>query len=66
MKGILQVVSGGVASNQYVRARLDHVVNKRGVQLVCPPPSLCTDNGKSFSRLLPIADSQLGDLVYKA
>ncbi|GAB2271999.1 glutamated carboxypeptidase [Dionaea muscipula] len=39
------VVSGGVASNQYVRARLDHVAKKRGLQLVCPPPGLCTDNG---------------------
>lgn len=39
------VVSGGVASNQYVRARLDLVANKKGLQLVCPPPSLCTDNG---------------------
>ncbi|MCH93165.1 putative glycoprotease 1 -like, partial [Trifolium medium] len=39
------VVSGGVASNQYVRARLDTVVKKNGLQLVCPPPRLCTDNG---------------------
>ncbi|KAI3906001.1 hypothetical protein MKW98_016397 [Papaver atlanticum] len=39
------VVSGGVASNQYVRTRLDHVVKRKGLQLVCPPPSLCTDNG---------------------
>ncbi|XP_068669714.1 probable tRNA N6-adenosine threonylcarbamoyltransferase, mitochondrial isoform X2 [Aristolochia californica] len=39
------VVSGGVASNKYVRARLDHVVRKNGLKLVCPPPSLCTDNG---------------------
>nr|GMD30645.1 probable tRNA N6-adenosine threonylcarbamoyltransferase, mitochondrial [Ipomoea batatas] len=39
------VVSGGVASNQYVRARLNEVVKKNGLQLVCPPPSLCTDNG---------------------
>ncbi|KAJ7950964.1 glycoprotease 1 [Quillaja saponaria] len=39
------VVSGGVASNQYVRARLDLVVKRNGLQLVCPPPSLCTDNG---------------------
>ncbi|KAJ8447335.1 hypothetical protein Cgig2_013112 [Carnegiea gigantea] len=45
MKGVLQVVSGGVASNQYVRSRLDDVVKKKGLQLVCPPPSLCTDNG---------------------
>ncbi|XP_008785103.2 probable tRNA N6-adenosine threonylcarbamoyltransferase, mitochondrial isoform X2 [Phoenix dactylifera] len=39
------VVSGGVASNQYVRTRLNHVVEKNGLQLACPPPSLCTDNG---------------------
>ncbi|QCE02943.1 probable tRNA N6-adenosine threonylcarbamoyltransferase, mitochondrial isoform X2 [Vigna unguiculata] len=39
------VVSGGVASNQYVRARLDMVAKKNGLQLLCPPPQLCTDNG---------------------
>ncbi|TXG62680.1 hypothetical protein EZV62_009674 [Acer yangbiense] len=39
------VVSGGVASNKTVRARLDQVVKKNNLQLVCPPPSLCTDNG---------------------
>ncbi|XP_062091616.1 probable tRNA N6-adenosine threonylcarbamoyltransferase, mitochondrial isoform X1 [Humulus lupulus] len=39
------VVSGGVASNQYVRAQLDQVVKKNNLHLVCPPPSLCTDNG---------------------
>ncbi|KAF5731652.1 hypothetical protein HS088_TW18G00336 [Tripterygium wilfordii] len=39
------VVSGGVASNQYVRTQLDQVVKRSNLQLVCPPPSLCTDNG---------------------
>lgn len=39
------VVSGGVASNQYVRSRLNHLVEKTGLRVVCPPPSLCTDNG---------------------
>lgn len=39
------VVSGGVASNQYVRSRLHAVVEKKNLQLVCPPPYLCTDNG---------------------
>ncbi|XP_077235496.1 glycoprotease 1 [Tasmannia lanceolata] len=39
------VVSGGVASNQYVRTRLDYVVKRNGLRLICPPPSLCTDNG---------------------
>ncbi|KAF9616698.1 hypothetical protein IFM89_031715 [Coptis chinensis] len=42
---ILFVVSGGVASNQYVRSRLGEVVKKNDLQLVCPPPRLCTDNG---------------------
>ncbi|KAL3616538.1 glutamated carboxypeptidase [Castilleja foliolosa] len=39
------VVSGGVASNQYVRSQLNKIVEKKGLQLVCPPPALCTDNG---------------------
>lgn len=39
------VVSGGVASNQYVRSRLKYVAEKNGIRLVCPPPKLCTDNG---------------------
>lgn len=39
-------MSGGVASNQYVRARLNQVVQNNDLELVCPPPSLCTDNGK--------------------
>uniref|UniRef100_A0A0D3EMU0 N(6)-L-threonylcarbamoyladenine synthase n=1 Tax=Oryza barthii TaxID=65489 RepID=A0A0D3EMU0_9ORYZ len=40
-----QVVSGGVASNQYVRTHLNQIAEKNGLQLVCPPPRLCTDNG---------------------
>ncbi|KAL0862251.1 hypothetical protein Bca101_041369 [Brassica carinata] len=40
-----QVVSGGVASNQYVRFRLNNIVENKNLRLVCPPPSLCTDNG---------------------
>ncbi|XP_006644093.1 probable tRNA N6-adenosine threonylcarbamoyltransferase, mitochondrial [Oryza brachyantha] len=39
------VVSGGVASNQYVRTSLNHIAEKNDLQLVCPPPRLCTDNG---------------------
>lgn len=42
----LQVVSGGVASNEYVRARLNEAVGKKGLQLVVPPRNLCTDNGE--------------------
>lgn len=39
------VVSGGVASNQYVQTRFDQIAKKKNLKLVCPPPSLCTDNG---------------------
>lgn len=39
------VVAGGVASNAYIRARLSAVAQQAGLQLVCPPPRLCTDNG---------------------
>ncbi|KAL6850390.1 hypothetical protein ACP4OV_021017 [Aristida adscensionis] len=37
--------SRGVASNKYVRTRLNHIAENNGLQLVSPPPSLCTDNG---------------------
>ncbi|QCD78657.1 O-sialoglycoprotein endopeptidase [Vigna unguiculata] len=46
------VVSGGVASNQYVRAQLDMVAKKNGLQLLCPPPQLYTDNEKLDFRLV--------------
>lgn len=39
------VVAGGVASNAYLRQRLAAVAAAAGVELVCPPPRLCTDNG---------------------
>ena len=39
------VVAGGVASNSHVRSRLTVIAEEAGVELVCPPPRLCTDNG---------------------
>ncbi|XP_043931118.1 probable tRNA N6-adenosine threonylcarbamoyltransferase, mitochondrial [Protopterus annectens] len=39
------VVSGGVASNQYIRKVLQVVANATKSSLLCPPPHLCTDNG---------------------
>ncbi|KAM6466960.1 tRNA N6-adenosine threonylcarbamoyltransferase, mitochondrial isoform 1-T1 [Liasis olivaceus] len=39
------VVSGGVASNQYIRRTLQLVADATNFTLVCPPPKLCTDNG---------------------
>ncbi|KAI9817766.1 MAG: hypothetical protein M1827_000885 [Pycnora praestabilis] len=41
------VVSGGVASNQYLKSVLRSILDARGfrgVRLLFPPPSFCTDN----------------------
>lgn len=40
-----QVLSGGVASNQYIRKALGVVAEATGLQLLCPPAKFCTDNG---------------------
>ncbi|ELU17835.1 hypothetical protein CAPTEDRAFT_106307 [Capitella teleta] len=39
------VVSGGVASNQFLRNGMSIASGVHGYQMVCPPPHLCTDNG---------------------
>ncbi|XP_053899681.1 tRNA N6-adenosine threonylcarbamoyltransferase, mitochondrial isoform X1 [Malaclemys terrapin pileata] len=39
------VVSGGVASNQYIRRALQIVTDETNFNLLCPPSRLCTDNG---------------------
>ncbi|XP_064614471.1 tRNA N6-adenosine threonylcarbamoyltransferase, mitochondrial-like [Liolophura sinensis] len=50
LKGLLDsprtlVVSGGVASNQFIRSGLEKVCAAHDCSLVCPPAHLCTDNG---------------------
>ncbi|MEE6490368.1 hypothetical protein FKM82_015858 [Ascaphus truei] len=39
------VVSGGVASNRYIRKTVQSVTDGMDMSLFCPPPRLCTDNG---------------------
>uniref|UniRef100_A0A673AU94 N(6)-L-threonylcarbamoyladenine synthase n=1 Tax=Sphaeramia orbicularis TaxID=375764 RepID=A0A673AU94_9TELE len=39
------VLSGGVASNQYIRKALTIITEATGLHLICPPPKFCTDNG---------------------
>ncbi|KAG9464910.1 hypothetical protein GDO78_019222 [Eleutherodactylus coqui] len=39
------VVSGGVASNEYIRKALQTLTDSMDMSLLCPPPELCTDNG---------------------
>lgn len=40
-----QVVSGGVASNMFIRKHLNILCNEMDFKLIVPPPELCTDNG---------------------
>ena len=42
------VISGGVASNKYIRKSLDAVCNEFGVKTSNPPIKYCTDNGVYF------------------
>ncbi|KAM4731711.1 tRNA N6-adenosine threonylcarbamoyltransferase, mitochondrial [Anableps anableps] len=39
------VLSGGVASNQYIRKALTLISEATGLRLLCPPARFCTDNG---------------------
>ncbi|XP_059199133.1 tRNA N6-adenosine threonylcarbamoyltransferase, mitochondrial [Centropristis striata] len=39
------VLSGGVASNQYIRNTLSSITEETGLRLLCPPAKFCTDNG---------------------
>ncbi|KAF0026175.1 hypothetical protein F2P81_020912 [Scophthalmus maximus] len=39
------VLSGGVASNQYIRKALTIITEMTGLHLLCPPAKFCTDNG---------------------
>ncbi|CAJ1446727.1 unnamed protein product [Effrenium voratum] len=39
------VVAGGVAANQEVRKGLEKVAQEHDLQMRCPPPRLCVDNG---------------------
>ncbi|HAH87134.1 MAG TPA: tRNA (adenosine(37)-N6)-threonylcarbamoyltransferase complex transferase subunit TsaD [Armatimonadetes bacterium] len=37
-------IGGGVAANSGLQARMKEEAARRGIDLSCPPPSLCTDN----------------------
>merc|ERR1712086_809974 len=39
------IVAGGVAANQTVRKGLREVAECAGLEMRCPPPRLCVDNG---------------------
>ena len=37
-------ISGGVAANSYLRERLEELSRATGIEVLCPPKYLCTDN----------------------
>ena len=39
------VLCGGVASNKVIRTTLEKSIQTLGINLIAPPPHLCTDNG---------------------
>lgn len=39
------VMAGGVAANSHLRAAMTDMCQKNGVRFICPPLSLCGDNG---------------------
>ncbi|TVQ27557.1 MAG: tRNA (adenosine(37)-N6)-threonylcarbamoyltransferase complex transferase subunit TsaD [Spirochaetaceae bacterium] len=45
------VVGGGVAANSYLRASLDSIGMKRGLDVRFPPMELCSDNGAMIAGL---------------
>lgn len=44
-------MAGGVTANRRLLARLEAIGRERGVEVCCPPPSLCTDNAAMVASL---------------
>ena len=57
------VVAGGVGANQRLRERLAEVLDSQKINICCPPPALCTDNGAMIAHAgcLRLAAGQPGD-----
>lgn len=64
------VIAGGVAANKHLRAELDLMMQKHKLELVVPPPALCTDNGAMIAwagmERLKRNDTDTLDLAAKA
>lgn len=64
------VIAGGVAANKHLRAELDLMMQKHRLELVVPPPALCTDNGAMIAwagmERLKRNDTDTLDLAAKA
>ena len=54
-------VGGGVSANRVLRAALEAMCSKEGVELFIPPPALCTDNAAMAA--LAVEKWKAGDLA---
>lgn len=65
-EGHALVVAGGVAANQTLRSVLQKCAHKHEMELVVPPPSLCTDNGAmvAWAGLEKLKAGQVDDLSF--
>jgi N6-L-threonylcarbamoyladenine synthase len=61
--GLVSAV-GGVAANMHIRERLGEGARVAGLEVMIPPPELCTDNGATvaLSGLVRIEAGQVSDL----
>jgi len=61
------VVAGGVAANQALRARLQALAARNGLDFVAPPLALCTDNAAmiAWAGLERLRAGQSDDLAFK-
>ena len=51
------VVAGGVAANGLLRRTLEEECDRSGLELVIPPPELCTDNAAMIGAAAPRSDA---------
>ena len=60
------VVAGGVAANLTLRASLETAASEAGLELIAPPPALCTDNGAmiAWAGLERMAEGLTSDLGF--
>ena len=62
------VMAGGVSANRRLRARLQNLVQSRGMQVYYPRPEFCTDNGAmiAYAGALRLAAGQHADEGFAA
>lgn len=60
------VIAGGVAANQYIKAKLSRTFKEKGYNIVSPPLALCTDNAVmiAYAALQRLKSGNFSDLSF--